>query len=647
MTESGDFRHLEHTLARLGRELDEARLTLAALRDAEARGQPLAVDGTAPQHAPTQVTPPPINERRPEPRVPAPLAARVATSNPLERLIGRYGALSLAVITIVMGAGALVSWALRQGLLTPVVRVALGALLAAAFAVAGLVIRARDNRPFGHTLLALAVAVVHVVAWGAGPQLGLVPTWASLAIADVASVALSLLALRDDSEQLFAVGVGGALLAPFVQRSGVDHFVMLAAYGLVVSTMALRTMAARAWRLVAMLVVLAAFAYAQVLVGYRGDLAWLNRDLAQLFMLILVASALVLTQRPLRPWIALALVATMAVTGGAHATQGGTPLAMLSSAPDLMLLAVAGAALALYGARELPRAGTLFWTGGALAVPLLFLLRAMLALVPTRGADLGGAVHAAVAGLWMVGYAAAALGEQGERRGVLLTVSGVVATWAAVLLVQQWPDAIPPACAGVAIAAAWVTRREGQPVIAAAAAVAAVVGFWHGFLRLSEAIGFGVPFTSASSASLALFVAGLVIAARLMPDVTTTVIERRLRLPVVAQVMVAVACFVWWRAELGHAFSADAATFLLIVYYAVCGVVVLWRGRVLASGHLRQTGLGLSVWAAVVAIAEAFTVQHIALRVGSYLGVGAFLLGVAWWYRADAGPDAGPPPGGG
>ena len=42
-------------------------------------------------------------------------------------------------------------------------------------------------------------------------------------------------------------------------------------------------------------------------------------------------------------------------------------------------------------------------------------------------------------------------------------------------------------------------------------------------------------------------------------------------------------------------------------------------------------GLGLAVAAALYAIVAASDVQLIGLRVGSYLLVGAFLLGVAWW----------------
>ena len=127
-----------------------------------------------------------------------------------ESLVGRYGTLGLASLTILMGAGAFLSWAIAQG--------KIGALGAAAVAVAGWRLRAKGSMRFGSTLLALALALVHVDAWGAGPYLKIVPPSVALGVAAIASLALAALAWYGDEEALFSVGVGGAVLAPFRLR---------------------------------------------------------------------------------------------------------------------------------------------------------------------------------------------------------------------------------------------------------------------------------------------------------------------------------------------------------------------------------------------------------------------------------------------
>jgi len=156
-----------------------------------------------------------------------------------EALVGRYGTLALATLTILLGVGAFISWALAHHLLSPEVRIGLGALLAAGLAVAGWELLRTQSASFGRALLGLALAVVHVDAWGAGPRLNLVSTPIALAAAALASAALSVLAIIEDEEALFAVGVGGALLAPFVTSDGQPHLVAFLIYGYVVLTLAL------------------------------------------------------------------------------------------------------------------------------------------------------------------------------------------------------------------------------------------------------------------------------------------------------------------------------------------------------------------------------------------------------------------------
>ena len=165
-----------------------------------------------------------------------------------ESLIGRYGTLALASLTILLGAGAFLSWAIAQGKIGPELRVAFGAIGAAVVGAAGWRLRARGSKRFGSTLLALALALVHVDAWGAGPYLQLVPSPVALGVAAAASVALAVLAWTNGEEALFSVGVGGALIAPFVTSRDAGSVPALLIYGFVVLSTGLAALRGRAWR---------------------------------------------------------------------------------------------------------------------------------------------------------------------------------------------------------------------------------------------------------------------------------------------------------------------------------------------------------------------------------------------------------------
>ena len=89
----------------------------------------------------------------------------------------------------------------------------------------------------------------------------------------------------------------------------------------------------------------------------------------------------------------------------------------------------------------------------------------------------------------------------------------------------------------------------------------------------------------------------------------------------------------WGRMELAHAFSRDLATFLLILYYAACGLGTIVAGRWLGVQRLPMAGLAMALYAAVKAMVEVAAIDGVALRVGAYGAVGLFLLGAGYLYR--------------
>jgi hypothetical protein len=101
--------------------------------------------------------------------------------------------------------------------------------------------------------------------------------------------------------------------------------------------------------------------------------------------------------------------------------------------------------------------------------------------------------------------------------------------------------------------------------------------------------------------------------------------------------------FLWVHQELAWAVNPSAATLLIVTYYAVSSVACVGFGRARGEARLRHLGLGLGVIAALLALKAAWGFESTATRIGAYLVVSTFLLGIAWWYRrpgAAPGPDA-------
>jgi hypothetical protein len=93
----------------------------------------------------------------------------------------------------------------------------------------------------------------------------------------------------------------------------------------------------------------------------------------------------------------------------------------------------------------------------------------------------------------------------------------------------------------------------------------------------------------------------------------------------------------WGRMELAQAFNADLAAFLLVSYYAACGVASIIVGRRLGIGLLRVAGLALAIYAGLKGVVQVTDIGSVLLRVGAYAAVGVFLLGAGYLYREQRG----------
>jgi hypothetical protein len=546
------------------------------------------------------------------------------TGDEIESLVGRYGTLIFAALVILMGVGVLIKVAVLRGLLTPEVRVSIGAIAAAGMGVAGLYFHRRGDVRYGNVLLALSLAMVDLVAWGAGPRFGLVPIPVALAIVDVVAIALVALALRDESEFLFCVAVAGALSAPFVTSDGTGTAPVLLAYGAIVLVGALRAIRdARWWRGFAVLSA-GALVYAFAAATMPIVAAWYAPFAIVLFGAACAGGALALAPREWRGTLARVFLTASLV---------GVPIGwdrMVAGPPMQAWLVALVLAVVTYAALLAHRTWRPLWTPSALLLPLLSLGVASATTTSRRS-------QGAVFGIWA---AFALLAWQVERRraeptrgGAHLLAAGLLGTIAVGELF--WPSPLGLVVGlvawGLVLAAALHDEVSPLPLIAVAVALGSAALSALDQLASRQAYAY-VPFLTRSSASalvatLGLGMAGLLIA-RAPGERDTRWADRPVRLGAVAAFAI-----LWGRMEVAQAFSSDLASFLLIAYYAACGLASILAGRILGVQPLRLAGLALAIYAAVKAVVEASLIGGIALRVGAYGAVGVFLLGAGYLYR--------------
>ena len=540
----------------------------------------------------------------------------------IESIVGRYGTLLLGAFVLLMGVGVLIQFAVAQGLLTPAVRVGIGALVAAGVGAAGVYFHRRGEVRYANVLLALALALTDLVAWGAGPRLQLVSTASTFAVVVLVAVALAILAVHDASEFLFTVAVGGALSAPFVTTVGLATPDVLLAYGAVVLVGSLGAMRDPRWERAFALLVGGALLYALSALGMPAGVAWPSPFAVSAFGGACALGALALAQAEWRGGLARAFIAVSLV---------GVPAAWdhVRTAPTVLTWGVALALAAVTYSALFVRRREALWTASALLLPLASLGIAA-ARAPTRTAQ--GVVFAIWASFALMAWQAERWRGESRRGGGHLTAGALLATAAIAWLLWPSPLVLVASLAGWGVVMAWACHGEDRvlPIVGVVVPLAAAALSSVDQLASRPAYAY-VPFTTRSSASalcvaVALALAGVLLGAgRGAPA----------RLAGRAVSVGAFAGFVilWGRMELAGAWNPDLAGFLLIAYYAACGLASIMAGRRFAVGRLRLAGLGLAIFAAVKAIVEASLIGGLALRVGAYGAVGVFLLAAGYVYR--------------
>jgi hypothetical protein len=550
-------------------------------------------------------------------------AAAAIKEEEIESFVGRYGTLLLGAFVLLMGVAVLIQFAVTRGLLTPAVRVGLGALTAATVGAAGVYFHRRGEVRYANVLLALALALVDLVAWGAGPRLHLVSTAVSLSVVDVVAIALAALAVHDESEFLFCVAVAGALSSPFVAMERIPDATALLGYGGVVLVSSLRAVRQSGWTRAFAVLVGGALVYALAAMSTTAGDAWYAPFLISLFGGGCALGALLLAppdwRGPLsRGFLAVALVGVIA---GWDRVPSAPAWAMWAIA--LGMAAVTHAALAI----RTPRRP--LWTASAVLLPMVSLGIAAAAMTTTKS-------RAGVLALWaLFSLAAWRLDRrrgEGWRGGAHLFSGALLGTGA--VLAFFWPQPLPlvAALAGWGVLLAWLVGAEERPLPLAGVALPLALAAASAVDQLASRQAYAyAPFATRSSLSALAVTAGLAAAGSLLAGGTgapSRLADRAVRLGALVGFAI-----LWGRMEMAGAWSPDLGAFLLTAYYAACGLASIIAGRRYGVSRLRLVGLGLAIYAAVKAIVEASEIGELMLRVGVYGAVGVFLLAAGYIYR--------------
>ncbi len=581
--------------------------------------------------APPVLDPAPVVGSFPPPPDPAPPRAAPAPRrdlNPdidLEKLLGRYGTIAVASLAILMGVGTFLSWAIEHGHLGPTVRVILGFIGAGIVAGVGLWVRENRDVRFGNVLLALSLAIVHVDAWAAGPHLQVLSTVAALAIAATASAALAALALTSEERTLFAIGFAGALLAPFITAREPGSIVMLLTYGWVVIAICLFAIREKGWRPLLWLTVIGAAMYvaAAVSSGPGADHSWLAAHSPVIFALACAAAGLLFARDTLRSKLGLAFLLLACLA---------TIVYSLSVTRLEVGVSLVGTVAAYLIARELETEERWLVIGNVV-LPLGFLLATVI--------STGDRTSAALAAAALTAVAAVLAWEDEEERSHHLFVTAIASGVAILLYLVDFDTRCIAALALHAALFSMILRSTRTRLLVPPIMIGLLIASAWSYKLLEDRGQYSyTPFlTIESLCALVTVISWAMLAFALKPAPEE-------RSPEYAQLsgfvssLAIVAAFTWVRQELVDAWSHDAASFALIIYYALAGLALIFAGRFRRVGLWRAAGLALAFYAGYKALVETFTIDAVGMRVGARILVGVFLAAVAYWYRVPQGPPA-------
>jgi hypothetical protein len=584
------------------------------------------------------------------------LGSRTITAHDLERLVGSYGMLAIAVLAAVAAVGTFLSWAISHGFITigPAARVVIGLVFAAAIGVWGARLRRRE-RSFGSTLLGLALVIVHVCAYAAGPSFEIVPIWTAFLGAAAASWALTVFAHRENDEPLWCVGFGGAAVAPFVTSNGHGSLYALLGYATLVLLSGCFSINKREWPIAWRVFYLASALFVVAAAWEARNTGTTRFLLALAFPLVIAVVGIAPLRVPSRKRGVIRWLSLLAALTGAYRQAGSGHHAWIEVASLIGAMIVS---LALVDRESDVQQSSIIarsehsafldWIDGV-GIPLVFAVEAAFSVNSIAPEWLVLAITSVILLAFCSHQRLGALRDASAFGVVAMAVGSVSAASI------EAPVGLCASLAVIALAAfglhavrpskSWLRSGAMTVLGAAMVSVDALVDKPGGYHNS--------PFLREASQSALIILGALIIVARFWRTIRVATrvalsdrapgrrvaFERRtLRVVTTAPWCWA---FVWALLEFAFAYSATASTLLLVTYFAATGVACVAVGRSRRSSRLRQLGLGLAVVSAATAVYGAHAYFDFGARIVAYLVISAFLLGIAYWYR-QPGPSPSP-----
>lgn len=153
------------------------------------------------------------------------------------------------IVTIVTCVGYFLKWSLDRNLLGPEARVGFSVFFGLALLTAGTRMLSKQWQLLGQGLMGGGIAILYFSMYAAGPLYHLIPRTGAFALMALVTVAVGLLAVRQNSMLVAILGLIGGYCTPLLLRAGPANLPVLYAYLVVLGLGILWIAQAKQWRL--------------------------------------------------------------------------------------------------------------------------------------------------------------------------------------------------------------------------------------------------------------------------------------------------------------------------------------------------------------------------------------------------------------